>query len=90
MASGQTVTSTLSGRYATALFELALERNAIDSIAADLAHLAEMIGESEELRYLIHSPLFSRDSQRVEMMWISIFKKSWTSWELQSSRSRRK
>ncbi|MBO38980.1 MAG: F0F1 ATP synthase subunit delta [Rhodospirillaceae bacterium] len=64
MASGQTVTSTLSGRYATALFELALERNAIDSIAADLAHLAVMIGESEELRHLIYSPLFSRDSQR--------------------------
>jgi len=43
VASGQTVTSGLSGRYATALFELALERNAIDLIAADLGHLEVMI-----------------------------------------------
>ncbi len=64
MASGQTVTSSLSGRYATALFELAQARGAIDLVAADLADLAEMIGKSEELCHLIHSPLFSRDDQR--------------------------
>ena len=64
VASGQTVTSGLSGRYATALFELAMERNSIDSIAADLAQLEVMISKSEELRHLIHSPLFSRDAQR--------------------------
>ena len=64
VASGQTVTSGLSGRYATALFELALERNAIDLIAADLGHLEVMIDESEELRYLIQSPLFSRNAQK--------------------------
>ncbi len=64
VASGQTVTSSLSGRYATALFELALERDAIDAIAADLGYLEAMIGESEELRYLIQSPLFSRDDQK--------------------------
>jgi len=63
VASGQTVTSSLSGRYATALFELALERNAIDAIADDLGQLEAMIGESEDLRYLIQSPLFSKDDQ---------------------------
>ena len=64
MASGQTVTSSLSGRYATALFELAQAQGAIDLVAADLADLAEMIGKSEELCHLRHSPLFSRDAQR--------------------------
>lgn len=64
MASGQTVTSSLSGRYATALFELALERKAIDLIADDLGQLEAMIGKSEELRHLIQSPLFSREAQK--------------------------
>ena len=67
MASGQTVTSGLSGRYATALFELALERDAIDAVADDLTQLQAMIDESEDLRRLIGSPLFSRDAQSKAM-----------------------
>ena len=71
MASGQTVTSSLSGRYATALFELALERNAIDAIADDLGQLEAMIGESEDLRRVIRSPLFSRNAQSKAMAALS-------------------
>ena len=67
MASGQTVTSALSGRYATALFQLARERDAIDAVAADLTQLQAMIDESAELRRLIGSPLFSRDAQSKAM-----------------------
>ncbi|MBS40655.1 MAG: F0F1 ATP synthase subunit delta [Rhodospirillales bacterium] len=63
MASGQTKISGLSGRYATALFELACDENSIDSIAKDLLQLQKMIDESEDLRRLIESPLFSRDAQ---------------------------
>ena len=46
MASGQTKISGLSGRYATALFELACDENSIDSIAKDLLQLQKMIDES--------------------------------------------
>ncbi len=67
MASGQTVTSGLSARYATALFELALEQDAIDAVADDLAQLQAMIDDSDDLCRLIGSPLFSRDEQSQAM-----------------------
>ena len=56
MASGQTKISGLSGRYATALFELACEANIIDAVAEDLSLLQGMIDESADLRRIIQSP----------------------------------
>lgn len=63
MPSEQTETSGVAGRYATALFELAADRRAIDAIAGDLSRLQAMIDESRDLRRLIRSPLFSREQQ---------------------------
>ena len=63
MASEQTEMSGVAERYATALFDLAVERSAIDAVAADLQQLQGMINESADLRRLIQSPLFSRDQQ---------------------------
>lgn len=67
MASEQTETSGVAGRYATALFELAVDRGAIDAVANDLQQLQAMISESADLRRLILSPLFSRDQQSAAM-----------------------
>ena len=53
----------LSGRYATALFELADEETALDDVAHDLALVGAMIEDSEDLRRLIRSPVISRDNQ---------------------------
>jgi F-type H+-transporting ATPase subunit delta len=55
--------SGVAGRYATALFGLAVERSAIDEIARDLQQILAMINESSDLRRLIQSPIFSRDQQ---------------------------
>ena len=63
MSSEQTQTSGVAGRYATALFELAVDRGAIDAVANDLQQLQAMIDDSADLRRLIRSPLFSRDQQ---------------------------
>ena len=63
MSSEQTETSGVAGRYATALFELAVDRGVIDEVANDLGQLQAMINESADLRRLIQSPLFSRDQQ---------------------------
>lgn len=63
MSSEQTETSGVAGRYATALFDLAVERGAIDQVAGDLQQLQAMIDESADLRRLIRSPLFSREQQ---------------------------
>jgi len=53
----------LSGRYATALFELADEEKALDDVANDLASVGVMIEESDDLQRLIRSPIISRDDQ---------------------------
>lgn len=63
MSSEATGTSGLAGRYATALFDLAEAETAIDQVAGDLAGIQDMIDESEDLRRMVLSPLFSRADQ---------------------------
>jgi len=63
VASHSTGTTALAGRYAAALFDLAQERHAIDSVSEDLDRLQAMIDDSADFRRLIASPLFSRDEQ---------------------------
>jgi F-type H+-transporting ATPase subunit delta len=61
---GESDTSSgVAGRYATALFELALEDNALDKVAADLNRFNEALDAFEDLRRLVKSPVFSADEQ---------------------------
>ncbi len=53
----------MPGRYATALFELALESKSLDSISKDLGKIQEMLESSEDLNRLVKSPVFSTDEQ---------------------------
>jgi F-type H+-transporting ATPase subunit delta len=53
----------MAGRYATALFELALDNNAVDAVRADLDRFDGLVAESEDLRRLVRSPVFSADAQ---------------------------
>ena len=53
----------LAGRYATALFELAVEGGQLDEVAADLEGLANLLGESDDLERLVRSPVLSREEQ---------------------------
>src|SRR5436190_1291207 len=57
------VTSGLAGRYAKALYDLAVEQNQRDQVAADLAQLKSMLEQSADLNRLVKSPAFSRDEQ---------------------------
>lgn len=63
MASEATGLSVLAERYATALFDLADERRALDAVAADLRQLRTMLTSSEDLGRLLRSPILSRDAQ---------------------------
>jgi F-type H+-transporting ATPase subunit delta len=56
--------SGVAGRYATALFELALESNAIDQIRADLAKFQGLLDQSADLKRLVRSPVFTADVQQ--------------------------
>ncbi len=52
----------LSGRYATALFDLAREGKALDKVAASLSTLKAALTESADLRTLTTSPRLDRVS----------------------------
>ena len=53
----------MAGRYATALFELARDANAIDPVKADLERFDALVAESADLERLVRSPVFSADEQ---------------------------
>jgi F-type H+-transporting ATPase subunit delta len=58
----QTV-SGVAGRYATALFELALENKAVDAVKKDLDQFEALIADSADLTRLVRSPAFGADEQ---------------------------
>jgi len=55
--------SGVSGRYATALFELARDEKSIDAVKADLDKFDALLNESADLRRLVRSPVFAADTQ---------------------------
>jgi F-type H+-transporting ATPase subunit delta len=57
------ISTGIAARYATALFELAREDQALDRLEADVDGLAEALRGSDDLRQLIRSPIYSRDEQ---------------------------
>jgi len=57
----------LAGRYALAVFELAQEERAVETVAADFATLKQLMAESPELTRLIRAPVFSREEQAAGM-----------------------
>jgi len=63
VADASQVISGVAERYASSLFELALEAGAIDAVAADLARLQTMIDESDDFKRLVQSPVFASDDQ---------------------------
>ena len=63
MAAAEPIVSGMAGRYATALFDLARETNAIDAVKADLERFNGLVAESPDLTRLVRSPVFSADEQ---------------------------
>jgi F-type H+-transporting ATPase subunit delta len=55
--------SGVAGRYATALFELALEENALEKVEADLNRFNQALDAVEDLNRLVRSPVFSAEEQ---------------------------
>ncbi len=63
MASEQPIVAGVAGRYATALFDLALEEKALDKIRADLNRFGQMVAGSADLTRLVRSPVFGAEEQ---------------------------
>ena len=53
----------VAGRYATALFELAKEQEALEEVAVELTRFNEALDAFEDLTRLVKSPVFSAEEQ---------------------------
>lgn len=63
MAETTSIVSGVAQRYASALFEVALEGGAVDKVGADLDAFDRLLTESADLVRLVKSPVFSAEEQ---------------------------
>ena len=66
MSNNEPVLAGVAQRYATALFELALEGkgpDGLDGVAGELDSLKALLEASDDLKYLVSSPLIGREGQ---------------------------
>ena len=63
MAGATGLVTGMAGRYAAALLDLAKEERLVDAIESDLDRLSVLLTESEDLRRLTRSPVFSAEEQ---------------------------
>ena len=63
MANNASISANIAGRYAQAVFDLIREQGAVDALAGQVESLGAALKDSEDLRKLIGSPLFSREQQ---------------------------
>lgn len=64
MAGEDPIIAGMAGRYATALFELAIESKKLKDVEADLKSFKSMLDGSADLKHLVLSPVFSSDQQQ--------------------------
>ncbi len=63
MSEPASISTGIASRYATAIFELAKEDQAIDALESDVDALGAALKESRDFRELISSPVYSREQQ---------------------------
>ena len=83
MSSGSTG---LAGRYAGALYALAIDSSRVDSIHDELGRLSDLIDESQDLRKLLESPILSREEQ--QRLITTILEKAGAEFTVRESRGR--
>jgi F-type H+-transporting ATPase subunit delta len=63
VATDDTITGGVAGRYASALFELAEEANQVRQVEKDLTALLGMLDRSPDMKRMVRSPVFSSGEQ---------------------------
>ena len=63
LATEDTMTASVPGRYASALFELASEQRQIADVEKNLVSFQSFMDSSQDLQRLVRSPVFSADEQ---------------------------
>ncbi|MBN2739648.1 MAG: F0F1 ATP synthase subunit delta [Rhodobacteraceae bacterium] len=63
MSEPASISASIAGRYALAIFELSSDSKAIPALEADVTALREALASSSDLRDLTVSPVYTRDEQ---------------------------
>ena len=63
MSEPASISAGIAGRYATAVFELAKEAKGLKALEGDVDALGAALDDSDDLRALIASPVYSREEQ---------------------------
>jgi F-type H+-transporting ATPase subunit delta len=63
VAGEEPIISGMAGRYASALFELALEGKQVDAVKTDLDSFDQLVAGSDDLARLVRSPVFGAEEQ---------------------------
>lgn len=63
MANSVSMSQSIAGRYAQAVFDIVKEEGGLDALAQQTDDLGAALADSTDLRDLISSPLYSRDQQ---------------------------
>lgn len=63
VATDDPIMASVAGRYASAMFELAQEQSQLPQVEQDLGNLQALLDESEDLRRMVRSPVFSAEDQ---------------------------
>ena len=71
MSSKKAIATEISGRYAKALFDLALEGKSVDKMSIDLEKIEALISESGDFENLISSPIITKDDQLTAVSLVS-------------------
>ena len=63
MSEPASISTSIAGRYATAVYDLAKDGKKVKAIEADLGTLSDAMADSSDFNALIHSPIYSREEQ---------------------------
>ena len=63
MSEPASISTSIAGRYATAMYDLAKDGKKVKAIEADLGTLSDAMADSSDFNALIHSPIYSREEQ---------------------------
>ncbi|WBU62639.1 F0F1 ATP synthase subunit delta [Paracoccus aerodenitrificans] len=63
VANSASISASIAGRYAQALFDIVKESGEIDQLASQVDDLGAALDDSDELRHVISSPIYTREEQ---------------------------
>ncbi|WBU59215.1 F0F1 ATP synthase subunit delta [Paracoccus albus] len=64
VANSASISASIAGRYAQALFDIVKESGGIDELSSQIADLGATLDDSKDLRDLISSPVYTRQQQQ--------------------------